>query len=48
MPRRRHEPEEIVARLRQVDVAVAQGPPLAAAIRGVGVSEGQPSARDRF
>ncbi len=39
MPRKRHEPEEIVAKLRQADVAVAQGVPLAEAIRGIGVSE---------
>ena len=28
MPRRRHKPGEIVAKLRQVDVVVAQGTPL--------------------
>ena len=39
MPRKKHKPEEIVAKLRQVDVAVAQGTPLAEAIRGIGVSE---------
>lgn len=39
MPRKKHKPEEIVAKLRQVDVAVAQGAPLAEAIRGIGVSE---------
>jgi len=39
MPRKRHKPEEIVAKLRQVDVSVAQGRPLAEAIRGIGVSE---------
>lgn len=31
--------DEIVAKLRQVDVAVAQDVPLAEAIRGIGVSE---------
>ena len=39
MPRKKHKPEEIVAKLRQVDVAVAQGAPLAGAIRGIAVSE---------
>lgn len=39
MPRKKHKPEEIVAKLRQVDVAVAQGTPLSEAIRGIGVSE---------
>lgn len=39
MPRKRHKPEEIVAKLRQVDVMTAQGTPLAEAIRSVGVSE---------
>ena len=29
MPRKKHKPEEIVAKLRQVDVAVAQGVVLA-------------------
>lgn len=33
MPKKRHEPEEIVAKLRQVDVLTAQGTPLAEAIR---------------
>jgi hypothetical protein len=42
MPRKKHKPEEIVVKLRQVDVAVAQGTPLAEAIRGIGVSEGEP------
>ena len=39
MPRKKHKPEEIVAKLRQANVAVAQGTPLAEAIRGIGVSE---------
>ena len=39
MPRKRHKPEEVVAKLRQVDVMVAQGTPLAEAIRSIGVSE---------
>ncbi len=39
MPRRRHKAEEIVAKLRQVDVLTAQGTPVADAIRRVGVTE---------
>lgn len=39
MPRKRHKPEEIVAKLRQVDVVTAQGTPLSEAIRSIGVSE---------
>ena len=39
MLRKRHKPEEIVAKLRQVDVMVAQGTSLAEAIRSIGVSE---------
>ena len=39
MPRKKRKPEEIVAKLRQVDVAVARGVPLAEAIRGIGLSE---------
>jgi putative transposase len=33
MRKKRHTPEEIVAKLRQVDVLVAQGTPVADAIR---------------
>jgi putative transposase len=33
MPRRRYKPEEIVAKLRQVDVLVSQGQSMADAIR---------------
>ena len=36
MSRKRHKPEEIVAKLRQVDVLVAQGTPVAEAIRAIG------------
>jgi hypothetical protein len=36
---KRHKPEEIVAKLRQVDVLVAQGKPVADAIRSIGVTE---------
>ena len=39
MSRKRHTPEEIVATLRQVDVLVAQGTPVADAIRAIGVTE---------
>ena len=39
MARKRHKPEEIVAKLRQVDVLTAQGRPVADAIRSIGVTE---------
>ena len=39
MPRKRHKPEEIVAKLRQVDVLTAQGKSIADAIRLIGVTE---------
>ena len=39
MSRKRHTPEEIVSKLRQVDVLVAQGTPVADAIRAIGVTE---------
>ena len=39
MPRKHHKPEEIVAKLRQVDVLMAQGKPAAEAIRAIGVTE---------
>jgi len=39
MPRKQHKPEEIVAKLRQVDVLVSQGQNIADAIRQIGVSE---------
>lgn len=39
MPRKRYTPEEIVAKLRQVDVLVSQGQNIADAIRQIGVSE---------
>jgi transposase-like protein len=39
MPRKRHKPEEVVAKLRQVDVLVSQGQNLADAIRQIGVNE---------
>lgn len=39
MPRKRHKPEEIVSKLRQVDVLTAQGKSVADAIRSIGVTE---------
>jgi putative transposase len=39
MPRKRHKAEEIVAKLRQVDVLVSQGKPVAEAVRSIAVSE---------
>src|SRR5918997_719232 len=39
MARKRHTAEEIVSKLRQVDVLTAQGRPVAEAIRAIGVSE---------
>ena len=39
MPRKRHSAEEIVAKLRQVDVLAAQGRPVAEAVRSIGVTE---------
>ena len=34
-----HTPEEIVAKLRQAEVLVAQGKPVAEAVRAIGVTE---------
>ena len=39
MSRKRYKPEEIVAKLRQVDVLHSQGMSMADAIRRIGVSE---------
>src|ERR671938_1076766 len=39
MARKRHTPDEIVAKLRQVDVLVSQGQTVADAIRAIGVTE---------
>ena len=39
MPRKRHKPEEIIAKLRQVDVMTSQGHKVADAIRSIGVTE---------
>ncbi len=38
MPQKKHKPEEIVAKLRQVDVLLSQGRPVAEAIRTIGVT----------
>jgi transposase-like protein len=39
MARKSYKPEEIVAKLRQVDVLTSQGQSVAEAIRAIGVSE---------
>lgn len=39
MGRKRHTAEEIVSKLRQVDVLMAQGRPVADAVRTIGVTE---------
>jgi transposase-like protein len=39
MPRKRRKPEEIVAKLRQVDLIMAQGHSVADAVRSIGVSD---------
>ena len=39
MARKRHTAEEIVAKLRQVDVPTSQGRPVAEAVRSIGVTE---------
>jgi transposase-like protein len=39
MPRKRPTPEEIVAKLRQVDVLVSQGKSVADAVRSIGTTE---------
>jgi putative transposase len=36
---KKHKPEEVVAKLRQVDVLTSQGSPIADAIRSIGVTE---------
>lgn len=40
MPRKRYTPEEIVAKLRQVEVMTAQGGSVADAVKSIGVTEG--------
>jgi transposase len=39
MARKHHKPEEIVAKLRQVEVLLAQGKTAAEAVRTIGVTE---------
>ena len=39
MAKKRHTPEEVVAKLRQVDVLVSQGQAVADAVRVIGVTE---------
>lgn len=39
MSKKRHKPEEIVSKLRQVDVLTSQGNTVAEAIRSIGVTE---------
>ena len=39
MPRKHHKPEEIVAKLHQVDVPTSQGKSVADVIRTIGVTE---------
>jgi transposase InsO family protein len=46
MPTKRHSPEEIVSKLLQVDVTVAQGQPIAAAVKTIRVAKQE--LRDEF
>ncbi len=39
MPKKKHTPEEIISKLRQVGVLIAQGQSIATAVKGIGVSE---------
>jgi hypothetical protein len=39
MARKRHKPEEIVAKLRQVDILTAQGQSIAEAVKTIAVTE---------
>ena len=39
MPQKRHRPEEIIGKLREVEIQIAQGISAAEAIRGIGVTE---------
>lgn len=39
MPKRKHGPEEIAARLRQVDVLLCQGKTVGKAVNSIGVSK---------
>ncbi len=38
MPQKKHKPEEIVAKLRQADVLLSQGRPVAEEIRAISVT----------
>ena len=44
MPRKKHKPEETVAKLRQVDVLVSQGQSQADAVRSIGGCDVSPLA----
>jgi putative transposase len=39
MPKKRHSPEAIVSKLRQVDVIMAQSQPIATAVKKIGVTK---------
>lgn len=39
MSKKRHKTDDIVAKLRQVEVLTAQGRPVAEAVRSIGVTE---------
>ena len=39
MPQKKHKPEEIVAKLRQVDVLLSQGRSVGEAVRLIGVTQ---------
>jgi putative transposase len=39
MGQKHHKPEQIIARLRQVEVLTGQGKPVAEAVRAIGVTE---------
>lgn len=39
MPRKRHTPEEIVAKLRHVEVLTAQGASIADGVKSIGITE---------
>src|SRR5690606_1322872 len=42
MPQKKHKPEEIVAKLRQVDVLLSQGRSVGEAVRSIGVTQFDP------
>ena len=39
MPQKKHKPEEIIAKLRQVDVLLSQGKSVGEAVRTIGVTQ---------